>query len=251
MNRIKNMMNLKNKSGFTLLEIIIAMGLATGLLIFLMKMQGESAKKAKTAKVNQEVETFFNDFKAIIDRPGFCSKSFENITLANNSLQAIDKIKNSLGDIRYAVGEVYGTNSVKLNAIELKDFKPDDAAGLEGTATLELTLERIGKIYGGNIVKRTMEVSVSRDSSHKILACGALGSTGGVNINIVVPQAAISPTPTPTPTVTTTLPSIKPPTTTVPAEKMPTQEEIMKELQNNPQLKEMMESLKGMQKQDE
>ncbi|MBC7429306.1 MAG: type II secretion system protein [Bacteriovorax sp.] len=250
------MMNFRNRRGFSLLEIIIAMGLATGLLIFIMKMQTEQAKNAKTAIVNKEVETFFNDFRAVVDRAGYCNKSFENVTFTDNSRQTIDTIKNPRGDVRYAVGETYGSNTVKLNAITLRDFKPDDKDGFEGIATLEVSLERIGKIYGGKNVTKTMEVSVSRDKVHKIISCGPLSSSGG-GINIVIaPGAGTSAATTTTPPSTTTQSTTPTSTTTSVTStgltKGPaSQEVLMKELQEDPQMKEMQDEFKQMQKQNQ
>lgn len=227
----------KNKSGFSLLEITIAMGLATGLLLFYMKMQGEQAKKALTAKVNQEIDTFFTDFKATMDRPGFCNKSFESTTMSDKSVTSIQTVKNPRGDIRYKVGDVYGSKTLKLNSITLKDFKPDDKEGFEGIATLELDIEKIGNVYGSKKISKQMEVSVTRDDTKKILACGSL-SSGGITI--------ITPTP-----VTSTPPTLIEHTTPTQLSLPPMDNEqkkaMMIELEKNPDYQKIQESLEEMQ----
>ncbi len=257
---------IKNRSGFSLLEMTIAMGLAVGLLVFYMKMQGEQAKKAHTAKVSQEIDTFFTDFKATMDRPGFCNKSFENMNLSDNSSLNIQTVKNPRGDIRYKVGETYGGKTLKLNSITLKNFKPDDKEGFEGIATLELDIDKIGNIYGARKIFKTMEVSVTRDESRRILACGSL-SSGGINLNLALPAAAATATSGGTTSTTTTetthatTPSntnTNPATTTPdPSHQAPAagsgqsendqRKALMQELEKNPELKRLQESFKQMQ----
>lgn len=256
------MILIKNKSGFSLLEMIIAMGLAVGLLVFYMKMQSEQAKVALTTKVNQEVETFFTDFKAVISRPGFCSKSFENTNFSDNAILTILNIKNPRGDIRYLVGELYGNKYVKLTGINLKNFKADDHEGLEGIATLELTLERLGKIYGAKTLTKSMELSVSRDQSKKILACGPLGSLGslGSSIQIIQVPTKNDKTPETNPNISDASDDPKAdlktdptpaPLTVTPANTAAQQAEILKALQNDPQFKQMQEALKSIQNQNQ
>lgn len=248
----------KNKSGFSLLEMTIAMGLAVGLLVFYMKMQTEQAKVALTTKVNQEVETFFTDFKAVISRPGFCSKSFENTNLADNAVLTILNIKNPRGDIRYVVGELYGNKYLRLTGINLKNFKADDHEGLEGIATLELTLERLGKIYGAKSITKSTELSVSRDQSKKILACGPLGSIGA-SIQIIQVPKKDDKTPETKPNISDASDDPKAdlktdpnpaPLTVTPATTAAQQAEIVKAIQNDPQFKQMQDALKSMQNQN-
>lgn len=254
------MIFIKNKNGFSLLEMTIAMGLAVGLLVFYMKMQGEQAKKALTAKVNQEIDTFFLDFKATLNRPGYCNKSFENALLSDNTSTVVETIRNPRGDIRYKIGEVYGNKSLKLNSITLKDFKPDDVEGFEGIATIELDIEKIGTIYGSRKIFKTMEVSVSRDQTKKILVCGPL-SSGGVNINLVTiplssnstnaatidsstnsPSSASSTTPGSSQSTTTTTSSASG-QVEIDAHKL-----MVKDFEKNPEIKKLLESLNEIQK---
>lgn len=180
------MKNNVNKSGFSLIEMVIAMSLASGLVVFLMRMQSEQAKNAKTIQVNIEVETFFSNFKAIIVRPAFCNKSFENMTLLNNSYASTQSIKNARGDIQFQVGEKYGSNSLVLKGITINNFKPDDVDELTGLANLELSIERLGKIYGAKMIKKSMLIDINRNKQNLIIACGAL-SASDLKIEIVVP----------------------------------------------------------------
>lgn len=245
---------LQNRKGFSLLEITIAMGLASGLLIFYMKMQGEQAKQALTAKVNQEIETFFTDFKATLNRPGFCNKSFDNTFLTDKSEVKIESIKSPRGDIRYASGTKYGSNNFTLKTIILKDFKPDDHDGLEGIATLQLGLEKAKNIYGAKAIFKTMEISVSRNQSGKIIACGSLGS-GGINIQITSPAPTSNHPPTtnsttdPTPSTETPNTTISPQPSSNSDEKILSQQELMKEIEKSPEFKKIQESLMKLQEQ--
>lgn len=259
--RYKNEIDIRNKIGFSLLEIVVAMGLAAGLLIFYLKMEAQQVKKQKTIQTNIELDSFYNDFKSTINRPGYCNKSFENTYLNDNSFISISNIKNPLGNIRYEVGKIYGNNQIKLVSIDLKKFKPDNKEGLEGLATLEIMIEKLGAIYGTKFLKKEIEISVSRDPNYKVINCGAIGS-GGVNIHINIPTAPLKNiVPSVLPEDLSKKESVKVnlipeqnnTNTPVPAptiNDVKSQEEVLKAIEDSPQYKELLETLKLIQNQN-
>ena len=170
----------KNKSGFSLLEITIAMGLAAAGIMFLMKMQSQQAKSQKTAKANMEIDSFISDFKGTINRPGYCDKSFTKLVIKDRGETPVKAILNPLGDPRYLVGEFYGNRSIKLSGLTIKNFRPDDREGRIGVASLEMAIEKMGDVYGGKLVTRQIDITLTRDQSDTIIGCGSL-ATGSIN----------------------------------------------------------------------
>lgn len=180
---------LKNKEGFSLLEITIAMGLAAAGIMFLMKMQAQQAKSQKTAKANMEIDSFVGDLKGTINRPGYCDKSFKNLILKDKSDTPVKAIVNPLGDARYVVGELYGNRSIKLSGLTIKNFRPDDVEGRVGVANLEIALEKVGEVYGAKVVTRQIELTLTRDKSDKILGCGSLSTNETIVIQTSTTEA--------------------------------------------------------------
>lgn len=164
----------KNKYGFSLLEVTIAMGLATAGIMFLMKMQSQQAKSQKTTKANMEIDSFVSDLKGTINKPGYCDKSFKNLVLSDKSDTPVKLILNPLGNPRYVVGEIYGNRSIKLSGLTIKKFSPDDVEGRIGVANLEIAIEKIGDVYGSKLITRQIDLTLTRDKSDKIIGCGSL-----------------------------------------------------------------------------
>lgn len=169
---------MNNKNGFSLIEIVIAMGLASALLLFYMKMQAQQVKSQKSVNANLEIDSFTNDIKGAITKSGFCDKSFENVSLPDNSTANIQAISDSLGKPRYMVGESYGNNAIKLKSLRIKDFKPDDTQGRQGEASLEIAIEKKGNVYGSKNIIRIIQLNIQRDNDDRIVACGPLASSG-------------------------------------------------------------------------
>ncbi len=218
---------LKNKNGFSLLEVLIAMSLATGLLLFLMKIQEQHAKSQKTTQTSMEIDSFINDLKGTLARTGFCEKSFIKLPLKDNVATPVTSIISPRGEIRYAVGEKYGNNTIKLLALTIKNFKPDDIAGRSGVGELEVLIEKQANVSGAKTVTRKFDFVLTRDESDVIIGCG--------NLALVAPPPIIINVNTPT---------------NAPTPNTSSQEEQQKIIDNNPDLKkaqEFLELLKKMQ----
>jgi prepilin-type N-terminal cleavage/methylation domain-containing protein len=187
------MTDFKNKNGFSLLEIVVAMGLMSLGLVFLMRMQTNQAKNAATTKSNIELESLISDIRGIMTKGGYCEKTLKNLVLTNEGVLNLADIRNPKGEIRYSVGKKYGDNTILLKSMRVKNFSSHEAGGLDGVATLEITLEKPKMTLGQKEVVRSIDISIYRDSDFKILGCESIAAAGIIPV-ITTGDPTITPT---------------------------------------------------------
>jgi prepilin-type N-terminal cleavage/methylation domain-containing protein len=237
----ENMAVVSRKNGFSLVEIIIAMGVASIGLLFMMKMQGEQAKNAATAKANSESEVIIGDLRGLLTRSGYCATSLNGLTLPDSGFAPIANIRSPAGRIAYAPGMKLAENSLLIKEIAVKNFEPETTNALSGIATFEITLEKLKSTYGAKTIKRSMNISVDRDASKKIVDCSSLLASG-ISVTPGEVSKHISPE-----TVAKVINETKPTSQTEEAAIT----ETKKIIEGSKDLKETMEALKSLKKMNE
>jgi hypothetical protein len=238
---VKKMSNTIRKSGFSLVEVLIAIGISTAGLLFFMKIQAEQAKNTATAKANSESDVVVSDIRGLLTRSGYCATSLNGLTLLDAGKSAVLNIRSPAGRIAYATGTKIAENTLAIKEMIVKDFEPETIHGLTGIATFEITLEKLKKTYGAPLIKRSLTISVDRDAAKKIINCSSLANSGlsvtpgkiskqinGEIINKVINEIG----------------------TTSESEKEAV-DETKKIIDGNKQLKETMETLKSIKKMQE
>lgn len=171
------MLKLKNTEGFSLIEVMIAVGMLSVVALGMMQLSEMKAKQDRTSRINSEIDSFMLDLKGLLGSPGYCLKSVENQVFTNDTGLEFKAIKTPIGRVRYSVGETYLNGSFKLSALEFQNFMAETSDGRDGVATLKVSFEKQGKIYGARQVSRTVEMFILRDESKKIEDCYTVGST--------------------------------------------------------------------------
>ena len=171
------MLKLQKPNGFSLIEVMIAVGMLSVVALGLMQLSEMKAKQERTSRINSEIDTFMVDLKGLLGSPGYCLKSLENQTFSDQRGLKFDSIKTPIGRIRYSVGEVYANGSFMISGLEFENFMPETEDERDGVATLKVSFEKQGKIHGASQVSRTIEMFIVRDVNRKIEDCYTVGST--------------------------------------------------------------------------
>lgn len=229
------------KNGFSLVEVLIAIGIATAGLLFFMKIQAEQAKNAATAMANSESEVIIGDVRGLLTRSGYCTTSLEGLTLLDAGQARVENIRSPAGKIAYAPGMKFANNTLAIKEMIVKSFEPETASGISGIATFEITFEKLKKTYGSKMIKRALNISVDRDAAKKIVGCSSLLASGlsvtpgevSKHIDDEIINKVINET------------------EPVSEKEKETVDETKKIIEGNKQLKETMETLKNLQKMQE
>lgn len=152
-------MLLKNKKGITLVEIVIASGLLGLVSMGVMQLNQSMMKGQATAEVKFEgIELKRQVLMTLSDKQA-CENSLMGVSLGSN----ISSIKNSNNTIVYEVGRKYGSNTLLLKSILVKDGS-DLGSGMR-EAQLLLEFEKLKKsTYGSKIRTYTSSLKVKAAS---------------------------------------------------------------------------------------
>lgn len=183
-----NVGTFSDQEGFSLVQVMVAMGIAGLLMVALMRMQEQQSMTSRKAAVDIEVNSFQSQMNGFIGRPGYCDKNFLDREFDSEPIELEQFLKPN-GDPKFEVGQKYGNGKFKILTMTLKDFEFDDEIGYEvggaGLANFEVKLERLGKMFGTKNITKNFEISLYVDDKKMIKGCGStmaggmLGGSGG------------------------------------------------------------------------
>lgn len=175
----------KNNSGFTLIEIMIAIGLMGALSMWMMDIFKQQTKNEKTTATNMDIDSIGQEIRNIVADGNSCEKTFKG--LAPNKAAAVTEIKKSLSDgsiqSRFKVNDTkIGNSSVLISGYDLKtdEVYLIPAGQKNGETTLLINFDR-GKMISGSKHKFfKIPLALTLDEAGNILNCHALASTSNL-----------------------------------------------------------------------
>ncbi|MCP4912085.1 MAG: hypothetical protein GY909_03110 [Oligoflexia bacterium] len=179
-----NSFNIKSEEGFSLVQVMVSMGIAGMLMLALMKMQQQQSMQQRKAEVDIEINNFQSTFNGLIGRAGYCDKNFLDKSFSEETFEFEEFLKPN-GSVKYKVGDKYGNGKFKIVSMMLKDFEFDDEPpedgeqiGGSGLAILAVKLERLGKMFGTKTITKEFDVSLYLDENNVIKGCGSTAASG-------------------------------------------------------------------------
>jgi prepilin-type N-terminal cleavage/methylation domain-containing protein len=164
-----------NKNGFTLVEVAIVMGIMSIIALGVMKAFEMQAKSNRSERVNQRVDEFYGEVKALIERPGYCKSSASGLPLKNQKKVNFKAIKTPVNTVRYEVGKT-PDGLVTLSEMYFSEFIPENEEGTSGLAEFIVVFEKQGKIFGSKRIEKKISMEVSLDEHGKIFDCAPIGT---------------------------------------------------------------------------
>jgi hypothetical protein len=188
------MFKFKNvQSGFSIVQVLIAVAMAGGLALTIAKLGQEQSKISKTSSNNLDLSEVSNRVLRYMSKTETCTATLGNLPILAGQTKPIIEIKNKEGAILISSQENNPKNKIgglKLKKIEL----------IRGTGNLDDVLEFVVYLqkvntttsYGQDEIKKTFELSAKFDSDSKIVKCftamdgaveAACESLGGALVN--------------------------------------------------------------------
>lgn len=156
---------MKCEKGFSLAEIMIAMGLLSVLTLGVSSMMKNMQQGQATAEVKLEQLEIRRVISMVLMDRLACENTLKNIILGNT----ISDIKNSSGVSLYSVGKSYGNNTLKISSIQTKDLGEIDSSGVR-SAELLIKFDKLKKMAMGQIKQATIRLNVVADSTTKLIS---------------------------------------------------------------------------------
>lgn len=169
----------KNKNGFSLVEVMLAISLLGAAALFFMKFQQKQMKSQKTVMNTAALSDYMTTVKGYMTKPGICQNSFKDLQLHEE--EEIEGIKRSDGKVKFKVGDRLTGSTFVLKSMNFDDIyieeKEEGATYARAEAMLILTFVKTqkGTSYGNTQMKKSFEIDVQVDDSDKIVDCAPLG----------------------------------------------------------------------------
>lgn len=173
---------MNKQHGFSLIELMIALGIMTAALMGYMKMMAHQTKQNRTNVAAQELSNYYREISAYIGKGQICEKTFIDKALVNNL--KINSIKKRNGTDKYLVGAPYAGNVVKIKSMNLTEVEKEHDNIFKGSAQLTIHFEKMGKVYGVKEIRKTIELDFIVNEKNKIITCASLGSLSLNSLNL-------------------------------------------------------------------
>lgn len=185
---------LGNPNGFSLVEILVGVGLIGGLAYWSMQTLSVQEKLTKTVEVKNEQQAVFEDIGQILSSSDACTRTFQGwvadpvtSTPQSGSIYYQDK-SGAAAQLRYsintnqALATKYGNGTLQLTGIRLaRDAVNNIPVGqLKGSTNLYIRFYfGQNKIKGASVIERKIPLRVEIDTlaSRRVVSCSAAGST--------------------------------------------------------------------------
>jgi prepilin-type N-terminal cleavage/methylation domain-containing protein len=175
-------MKQRKDSGFSLVEILIAIGLLGALSAWMMNIFTQQTKNEKTTATNMDIDAIGNEVRNIMADGLSCAQTFKGVEY--NKQEAAPEISKVLADSsvqkRFAVNQKkIGNSSVMITSYDLKTdetyFVPNGTK--TGETVLIINYDRGKMIQGTKNKIFKIPLSITLDDNSKIVTCHALAST--------------------------------------------------------------------------
>lgn len=162
----KKMKILKNKSGFSLVEVMISVGLLSVITYIGLKQTDIISSSMTNLSIDRQIDEMHSSMIALITKKEVCSANFINPIPKTDYAQIIDEN----GNAPYRRGNTYLDGKVRINSIETKM--------IDGNPFVEVALEKLKeKANSKNITKRIPLLVDLNPAGTAILDCFSLNSS--------------------------------------------------------------------------
>lgn len=175
----------KNQRGFSLVEVMLAVGFLGGAGLIMMNIQKNSSQVQTKMDVDQDIEGITSQIGQLLSRKQNCQQTLSGKELNDPIKGLISVITSNSGDPIFKIGgsgpnTILGRAKLKIKSMVLES---KDANGNyvdnEFNARVKVTFSyEQGKLKSGQLEKevhRYFSTPVRRDSSQKVIACRTAG----------------------------------------------------------------------------
>lgn len=158
---------MKSQSGFSLVEILMCLGMLGTLSMGVMHLVKNQTDAAKVAESRASELDFLNQVRQTLLNKLSCEETFIGLSFGDT----IESIKNSEGTSVYKINEPYINRNIQVKQMRLENSTVPSGGG-SGTARIIFELERLG--VGNSAVKeleKELMVMVETNSADEVLTC--------------------------------------------------------------------------------
>jgi len=177
-----------NQSGFTLVSVMVAVGLMGMLAVGMMKMNETQMKSVKNSETKNELVMLHSQLSQYLLDSEACGKTFGDATnvILSGSSQSVASIMNKGGNPVYSSGlsHKYGNNTISIESMTLKAdtnaVPPTTSLNLPVNSSIDTVLiiryKKLSNLTAQNSIKKEINLKIQKASSGAITCYSQLGS---------------------------------------------------------------------------
>lgn len=160
--------------GFSLVELMVTIGILGGLSLVITQMIGTTTKSTKELEASSEITTILSTANKILLDHDACGNTFGGVDLSSET--TIPNIRNVVDNIVYSQGTLYGNRAVRLIELNVVDITlnnvPAPSTERYGTFNLEMVFEKESMLIDSisNISKNIL-IQVRTNNANEVLSC--------------------------------------------------------------------------------
>lgn len=169
----------KNDNGFSLVSVMVSIGLAGGLALFLMELSQQQSKQHKKAVVDSELIEIFGQFNRMISKADSCKATFVGLQRGDSFLEFRYSFDENAEPFAMVGKKFRNTNLtlVEMKLLEDKDNNriyddyenaPDPLRVDNELVVLKVTFARPEGLSGAKQISKTFDVPVAIGSGEMV-----------------------------------------------------------------------------------
>ena len=170
----------KNTRGFSLVSVMVTMGLVGAMSLYIAKMMTVANKSTKGVSNELELIGVLTSIRTLLSQGAACQSNFKDVVLPAE--RSVTELKDNRNPpvVRFNTTDKYGNRSIKINSMKLYGF--ESINGTQGTSTLKIIFERLGQHSRSQFLEKklTLNVRVNNVTDKKIVECSSHGDTYGL-----------------------------------------------------------------------
>lgn len=142
----------KSVSGFTIVEVMVAMGLLGAISLGVMRLTDNANKASKTIEVKDDILQMERQIADVLNTQNNCEETLGEKT-TNSNIPIIYQVVNNQPVAKFSVSS--GTsNKIQITSMRVKEVDLNGGDGSTGLASLEVVFSKPSTAYGGRQIKK-------------------------------------------------------------------------------------------------
>ena len=151
--------------------MMVTLGVLGVMSLGIMKLMENSNKAARSIEVKDEISQLHRQISDVLASPNSCEASLSGKTIGT-TVPFIYQMINGAPSAKFSINQKIG-GKVEIKAMKVKSVN-DNGNGSQGLATLEVSFNKIGSVFGGQDIKK--EISLNANLCLKNIITDASGA---------------------------------------------------------------------------
>lgn len=179
------------ESGFSLIEILVVMGLLGIMSLFMMSVTKIGLSGQKNVIAMDDARNLTNEMATLLMNSTACLNTFGGKDPVASGGASATAVKNAANTAVYQINTVYGNKALRFAGVTLGGVGVQPKMNLQrytassatqGRALAEVNWAKTADTTGAAVLSRFFYVNVTLDGTNKITACAAEGGLAGGEI---------------------------------------------------------------------